>query len=107
MTIFFDSNFLKMKTIFCIVSCLCRSVIIRHTIDTTGEVLQVVLRDTTRYNEVLFVTLSDIMSRSFLTHSNVSKFAAVQYHRKTLPVEFFKVKLSAWGCNLTNARTLS
>ena len=96
-----------MKTFFCIVSCLCRSVIIRHTIDTTSEALQVVLRGTTKYNEVLFVALSDIMSRSFLTHSNASKFTAVQYHRKTLPVEFFKVKLSAWRCNLTNAWTLS
>ena len=42
-----------------------------------------------------------------MTLSNVSKFAVVQYHRKTSTVEFFLVKVFAWGCHFTNARTLS
>ena len=39
--------------------------------------------------------------------SNVSKVAVVQCHRKTPTVEPFLVALSTWGCNFTNARTLS
>ena len=42
-----------------------------------------------------------------MTLSNASTFAVVQYHRKTRTVEFFLVKVSAWGCHFTNARTLS
>ena len=45
---------------------------------------------------------------SFLmTLSKASKFAVVQHHRKTSTVESFLVKLYAWACNFTNARTLS
>ena len=69
------------------------------------EVLRVVLRDTTRYNKVPFVTLRDIMSNFFVTLSNASKFLVVQYHRKTRTVESFLVALSASGCNFTNGRT--
>ena len=71
------------------------------------EVLQLVLRDTTRCNEVPFVTLRGIMSSFFMTLSNASKLAVVQYHRKAPAVESFLIKLSAWGCNFINARTLS
>ena len=42
-----------------------------------------------------------------MTLSNASKFAFVQYHRMTRMVESILVKLSAWGCNFTNARTES
>ena len=70
-------------------------------------VLQLVLRDTTRYNEVPFVTQRGIMSSFFMTLSNASKLAVVQYHRKAPTVESFLIKLSAWGCNFYNARTLS
>ena len=71
------------------------------------EVLRLVLQDTTRYKEVPSITLRGIMSSFFMTLSNASKLAVVQYHRKAPAVESFLIKLSAWGCNFINARTLS
>ena len=71
------------------------------------EVLPLVLRDTTRYKEAPFVTLKGIMSSFFMTPSNASKLAVVQYHRKTPTVESFLIKLSAWDYNFNNKRTLS
>ena len=71
------------------------------------EVLPLVLRDTTRYKEAPFVTLKGIMSSFFMTPSNASKLAVVQYHRKTPTVESFLIKFSAWGCNFNKKRTLS
>ena len=63
--------------------------------------------DTTKYSGVPFVTPRDIMRSFFMMLSNASKFAVVQYHKMTLMVESFLVKLSTWGCNIANRRTLS
>ena len=63
--------------------------------------------DTTSYSGVPFVTPRDIMRSFFMMLSNASEFAVVQYHRMTLMVESFLVKLSTWGCNFANRRTLS
>ena len=63
--------------------------------------------DTTSYSGVPFVTPRDIMRSFFMMLSNASKFAVVQYHKMTLMVESFLVKLSTWGCNFANRRTLS
>ena len=71
------------------------------------EVLPLVLRDTTRYKEAPFVTLKGIMFSFFMTLSNASKLAVVQYHRKTPTVESFLINLSAWDYNFYNKRTLS
>ena len=58
------------------------------------------------FDKVLKTPLN-LMSSFFMTFSNASKFAVVQYHKKTHTVGSFLVKLSAWGCNFTSARTLS
>ena len=82
-------------------------VILRGTTEYYG-VLRLVLRDTTRFKEVPFVPfLRDIISSFFMTLSNASKLAVVQYHRKTPTVESFLIKFSAWGCNFNKKRTLS
>ena len=81
-------------------------VVLRRTTEYC-EVRLLVLRDTTRYKEVPFVTLRGIISSFFMTFSNASKLAVVQYHRKTPTVKSFFIKLSAWGCNFNNKRTLS
>ena len=82
-------------------------VVLRRTTEYC-EVRLLVLRDTTRYKEVPFVTLRGIISSLFWWRlANASKLAVVQYHRKTPTVESFLIKLSAWGCNFNNRRTLS
>ena len=81
--------------------------ILRGTTEYYG-VLRLVLRDTTRFKEVPFVPfLRGIISSFFMTLSNASKLAVVQYHRKTPTVESFLIKLSAWDYNFNNKRTLS
>ena len=58
------------------------------------------------FDRVLNTPLN-LMFSFFMTFSNASKFAGVQYHRKAPTVESFLVKLLAWGCDFTNERTLS
>ena len=58
------------------------------------------------FDRVLNTPLN-LMLSFFMTLSYASKFAGVQYHRKTPTVESFLVKLLAWACDFTNERTLS
>ena len=58
------------------------------------------------FDRVLNTPLN-LMLSFFMTLSNASKFAGVQYHRKTPTVEYFLVKLLACSCDFTHERTLS
>ena len=58
------------------------------------------------FDRVLNTPLN-LMLSFFMTLSYASKFAGVQYHRKTPTVESFLVKLLACICDFTHERTLS